>query len=172
MFLVNGCSKGDSDLRLPLQDLCEGVAVGEPLIKGWVGFGWGKGRCNHASGQEKDRMSSWGSSLCLLCHSVVLPHLAWGQTSFLDCSLFCQHSSVLQQTSVKPTPLSCQLNALKALYQLEEGRTVVWRGRACCSVVALFENFIRLGYGGSSQQLLNLTNTGSVCGKWREGEDH
>lgn len=80
MFLVNGCSKGDSDLRLPLQDLCEGVAVGEPLIKGWVDFGWGKGRCNHASGQEKDHVSSWGSSLCLLCHSVVSPHLAWGQT--------------------------------------------------------------------------------------------
>lgn len=31
-----------------------------------------------------------------------------------------------QQTSVKPTSLSCQLNVLKTLYQFGEDRTVAW----------------------------------------------
>lgn len=39
MFLVSGCGKGDSDLRLLFQDVCEGVATKETLIEGWVAFG-------------------------------------------------------------------------------------------------------------------------------------
>lgn len=71
--------------------------------------------------------------------------------------------------NVKPISLSCQPNALKGLYQFEEGRTVVWRERAGCSFVVLFENFIYPGYGGCSQQILNLTNTKSTWGHGGRG---
>ena len=65
--------------------------------------------------------------------------------------------------SIKPTSLNYELNALKALYQFEEDRTVVWTGRACCSVVVLFDKFIHPGKGCSSQQILNLSNKRGVC---------
>ena len=71
--------------------------------------------------------------------------------------------------SIKPASLSYQLNALKALNQFEEGRTVVWTGRPCCSVAVLFDEFIHSGYGCSYQQILNLSNRRGVCVGEREG---
>lgn len=57
--------------------MCEGTAIKESLIKGWVVLaGERAGVGNHASGQKKHHVSSQGSSLCLLRRSVLLSHLA------------------------------------------------------------------------------------------------
>lgn len=127
--------------------------------KGQVTPPWGKGRTERAAGTPPCDCRA----ILLFCPVL----LGLGQ-GFPGLLAFLPAWLSVAVTSSKPIFLCYQLKAVKALYQLEEGRTVVWTAWACCSVV-LLDKFIHPGYGCRSQQISNLSDRREVCERGRKG---